>query len=206
MIKYNIGSILYKYIDNDKIEMLRVLKNKNDKLTLYKLNNNKIFHNVNIEKIKNHYNVLLPHIVISHIKCDDCDRLLVKYNNSDYPLKYIYDNNLKYHYSITTNNIIGFKSMTNIKEENIFKLHLYYIDEIREVLNSLTKINEDYKQMNILLSDELINDIYNDNNILDNKNINIEHDNNKIIKYHIGMKIEDNFKIIHAKNGIFLLK
>lgn len=202
---YVIGMILYKNIKDNTLEFIRVLDVDNDSITILRLNDNKIFKNIKIEKIKLRYNILNPHIVISHLTCEDTERLLIKCIKESNVPNYIYDDNLKYHYNIFNENIIGFNYISNPIEVN--KLYLYYIDNISKFIDFISKYNSKYIKMKNIINDDIIQDIYYDNNItiLDED---IEYDNDLIIKYHLGLDLNtiENYKIINANNGIFINK
>lgn len=207
-MKCFVGSILYKYSKDDCIEMLRIIKiHENDNIDILKLNNNKIIRNIPMSKIKGNYNILKPHIVISHVKCEDCDRLFVKTDRKSDTPNYIYDGNLGYHYSVSSQVILGIDYIRKVSPSNINKLCIYYIDDIRELLNFISDNNSLFSKMNTLVTDELIESIYMDNNIVIDKDSNIKCDNNKTIVYHIGMNTDSELhQIVHGKNGIFLIK
>ena len=199
------GMILYKNINSITMECLRVLNINDNKVTLIRLNDNKLFKDINIDKIKVVYNILNPHIVISHIKCEDTDRLLIRSIRESKVPNYIYDDTLKYHYSPCDKNIIGFKYISNPLEVN--KLHLYYIDNIKETLDFIIKYNPNYITMKNIINDDILMDIYDDNNIIFIDK-DIEYDNDLIIEYNLGLNLNTikRYKIIHAKNGIFINK
>lgn len=201
---YIIGMILYKYIKGDKLEFIRILNVYKNQVTLLRLNDKKIFKNINIDKISR-YNILNSHIAISHLKCKDTNRLLVKSIKELKVPNYIYDDSMKFHYEISSFNIIGFNQISNPLEVN--KLHLYYIDDIKETLEIICKYNNKYNIMKSIITEDLINDIYYDNNI-EVINEDLEYDNDRVIKYHLGLNLNtiSEYKIINAKNGIFINK
>lgn len=207
MDDYQIGTIVYKLIDDNKIEMLRVIEKYNDTFTLKKLNNGNVYRNVKLDIITDNYNILIPHIVISYVDCIDCERLLIKSRRESFMPDYIYDDALGYHYDMITDTIIGVKQME--QPRHLVKSHFYLIDDIKKTMEDLMLYNNGIHNIYRLMNDEILDDIYIDNRLSFEYDTDYEIDNNMIERYNIGMNLDglnNCYRIVHGKSDIYLIK
>lgn len=212
--KLGIGVIFYKLIENNEIEMIRLIdinrENKTGKFL--RLNDNKVFNDVSFEVILNNYNILEPHIKIAYLFCkDNFERLIIKSIQKSRMPDYIFDGRIGGHYDLTREALMYCDEISDPIREEIFSF--YKIDDIENVLFLLSEHNNDVAVniMNILqLYPEILCDVYNDNNMIFLEDIDIEVDNNMVEKYHIGMNLSlldfDSYRIVNNGKTVYIVK